>query len=320
MQTHRDNGYLFEGEFIVSHKLRAAWKLISAAILVAALAGAARARPSEPTVSVSPNQISFPAQIQGTDSPPQPIVLTNTGDGELTINAIAIGGQNADDFRQTNNCPVAPATLAAHAMCTIQVVFRPTSVGSLAAALAITDNASGSPRTIPLSGGSTMPAPLVTVAPTSLSFDSQPAGKTSGVLVAVLTNMGSANLNITSPIRINGQSADEFHLQKIANSCPYDSGQVAAKTNCSIAVVFAPATTGTKSAQVIIEDDAAGSPHAIALAGTGVATRDAASEDLAAAVTSCGAGGAAGSQRALNSSASSSDAACSRPSARLLRF
>jgi hypothetical protein len=251
---------------------RPAWHLTFAVIVV--MGSAASLPADEPLLALSSNQLSFAPQIQGTNSAPQAIVLTNNGDGELTITGVTIGGQNNAEFRQTTTCPISPATLASHASCEIQVIFRPRTIGALTASLAIADNASGSPHSVGLAGTSTATAPTITLNPASLSFENQPSGTSSGVAVATLANAGSANLSISSPIRINGPNADEFRLQKIVNGCPYDAGQVPPKTSCGIGVIFAPATSGAKSAQVIIEDDAAGSPHAIALSGTGVAPHE----------------------------------------------
>jgi Abnormal spindle-like microcephaly-assoc'd, ASPM-SPD-2-Hydin len=247
-------------------------QLTGAAILVLALG--AYGYSSEPIVLLSVNHISFPPQIQGTDSAPLPIVLTNNGDGELTITSITITGQNNTEFKETDNCPLSPLKVAAGANCTIQVVFRPRSVGSLTATLSVADNASGSPQTVNLTGSATAPAPVAALVPQTLAFDNQAVGTSSGVLVATLTNTGSAVLNISAPIQISGPSAAEFHLQRIVNGCPYDSGQLPPKARCGIGVVFTPTTAGSKSAQIAVEDDAGGSPHSIALSGTGVAGRD----------------------------------------------
>ncbi|HXW17529.1 MAG TPA: choice-of-anchor D domain-containing protein [Candidatus Acidoferrales bacterium] len=261
-----------EAILVVTRMLGVIGKLAATGICLFGFAAAARS--SEPIVLLSTNRINFGPQIQGTNSTPQPVVLTNNGDGELTITSFTFSGQNSNEFRQTDNCPISPLTLAAGASCTIQVQFRPRSIGSLTASLAIADNASGSPHSISLTGSATAPAAVAVLTPETLAFENQPAGSSSGVLVATLTNAGSALLNISSPIQISGPSAAEFHLQRIVNGCPYDSGQIPPREKCGIGVVFAPTTAGSKSAQVVIEDDAGGSPHSIALSGTGVAGRD----------------------------------------------
>jgi hypothetical protein len=44
---------------------------------------------------------------------------------------------------------------------------------------------------------------------------------------------------------------------------------VAAGAACSISVRFHPTGTGTRTGAITITDDAAGSPHKVALSGTG---------------------------------------------------
>jgi hypothetical protein len=220
---------------------------------------------SDPLVNISANQLDFGTQVAGTASESKVIVISAIGPADATIGSITINGQNNTDFSQTNTCPISPRTLAANARCEVHVIFQPKDNGELSAALSIDDNAPGSPQSVSLKGIATAAAPVVGLAPGTLTFDPQPVGTSTAVRVVVLSNTGSATLNITTTIRVAGVSMDEFHLQKMENSCPLDAGQVAPKTSCKIGIVFRPTTVGDKTAQVIIEDDAPGSPHAIAL-------------------------------------------------------
>ena len=67
----------------------------------------------------------------------------------LNITSLAVTGANASDYSQTGNCG---SSIAAGANCTIAVLFTPSAAGARAAALSISDNASGSPQTVSLSG------------------------------------------------------------------------------------------------------------------------------------------------------------------------
>ncbi len=91
----------------------------------------------------------FSPQLVGTVSAPQSSVLTNQGSTALNITGIALTGTNSADFAETNNCP---ASLAPQAACTISMTLQPTQVGTLRAAIAITDSATDSPQTISLTG------------------------------------------------------------------------------------------------------------------------------------------------------------------------
>ena len=186
----------------------------------------------------------------------------------MSISGITIDGDNKADFAQTNDCPFSPGMLAPRTRCEIRVIFNPTVMGTLSAALNVADNASGSPQSVNLKGISTAPGPVASFAPASLAFVNQPQGTSSAVRIIVLANPGSGTLNINSQISINGPAAGEFRIQAVKNGCPSDTGQLAPKTSCEIGVVFTPATLGVKSAQVLIVDDAAGSPHSIKLSGT----------------------------------------------------
>ena len=229
------------------------------------------ANASEPMVTLSAATLTFPGQSVGTTSAPQMIALSNTGAGPLIITEVAITGENKGEFLQTNNCPVSPATLIAGASCSIEVTFRPSIPGAIIAILAISDNASGSPQSVQLQGEATPPVAIVIISPANLVFGNQAIGSTSSPRIAVLTNTGGVTLNITTTIVITGDNASEFVLVPSKTTCPAGAGQLPPKASCAVAVAFTPASLGAKSAQITIADDAAGSPHAVPLAGTGTA-------------------------------------------------
>jgi hypothetical protein len=102
--------------------------------------------------SLSPTSLAFGNQSVGTTSTAQTLTLSNTGNAALSITSLALAGSNASDFAQANTCG---SSLAAGANCTIAVMFTPSVTGTRAASVGITDNASDSPQTVPLSGAGT---------------------------------------------------------------------------------------------------------------------------------------------------------------------
>jgi len=115
-----------------------------------------------PAVGLAPTSLTFGSQLLNTTSAAQTVTLTNTGTGPLTIVSIAASGDFAETSAGTTACPIAPATLPATAgsnTCTISVTFTPTATGARTGTLTITDNASGSPHTVPLTGTGTAPVP-----------------------------------------------------------------------------------------------------------------------------------------------------------------
>lgn len=100
------------------------------------------------------------------------------------------------------------------------------------------------------------------LSPTNVAFGSQQVGTTSTVTAVTLTNTGNAPLAITS-ITIGGSNGSDFGQ---SNTCP---NSLAATSSCTISVTFAPSAAGNRTASVSMSDNAAGSPHSVALSGTG---------------------------------------------------
>ena len=104
---------------------------------------------SGPAVTLSPPSLNFGDQAINTVSTAKQVTLKNTGNSSLTITGKAIIGANAGDYPLTTTCG---SSLAANASCTFSVTFKPTASGTRSAALSITDNASGSPQAVGLTG------------------------------------------------------------------------------------------------------------------------------------------------------------------------
>jgi Abnormal spindle-like microcephaly-assoc'd, ASPM-SPD-2-Hydin len=101
--------------------------------------------PAAPNVSFTPTSLTFGAHVVGTSSSAQTVTLQNVGSGTLNITSITASG----DFHETTGCG---SSLAANASCTMSVTFTPTLAGTRTGAIAIADDAPGSPHTIALSG------------------------------------------------------------------------------------------------------------------------------------------------------------------------
>jgi len=97
-------------------------------------------------VSVTPSNISFPAQYVGTSGLPQSVTVTNNGNAPLNITSVTA---SPGDFGTLNACGSA---LAAGASCAVGVFFDPTASGTRPGTLTINDNASSSPQTVALTG------------------------------------------------------------------------------------------------------------------------------------------------------------------------
>ena len=101
------------------------------------------------TVTTSPTSLPFGTQLVGTTSSPKNVTITNTGNGPINVTN---AGTSANFSVQTNGCQSA---IQPGNSCTLSIVFVPAALGSLSGTLTITDNATGSPQTVALSGTGT---------------------------------------------------------------------------------------------------------------------------------------------------------------------
>ncbi len=230
-----------------------------------------------PHASISPASVSFGNQAVSTTSKGDPVTVTNTGNQPLAISSVAIQGGNAGQFSVQANTCTAGIQLAPGGNCALTVVFAPTATGSLSTNLYVDDNSdliTNNQQAIPLSGSGTPAVPVVEILPASMSlaFGSVATGTTSGAQSVTLVNQGSAGLQISS-IAISGTNAPDFVIATTGTTCPLTGGLVAAGANCTVAVQFAPQSTGvSKTASLVFTDNATGSPQQVVLSGTATGT------------------------------------------------
>jgi hypothetical protein len=103
------------------------------------------------SATLGPATLAFPSTAVNVASAPLTAKLKNTSTLPLKIatNGIAITGPGAGEFTKTTTCGT---TLAPGASCNIAVTFKPKSVGSFTAELAVTDNAMGPKAMVKLTG------------------------------------------------------------------------------------------------------------------------------------------------------------------------
>jgi hypothetical protein len=212
---------------------------------------------AQPSVSLSTTSIAFPSTATGSTST-QAVTVTNTGSGNLTVTGIATTGTNPSDFSHTSNC--GGTSIAPSHTCTIQISFTPATGGSFSASMQISDNASGSPQSIALTGTSPA-APAVSLSTTSINFPSTSVGSTSSQSVTV-TNTGSGNLTVTGIAATGANPSDFSHTSNCGGT------SITPGHSCTLQISFTPAAGGSFSASMQITDNASNSPQSIALTAT----------------------------------------------------
>jgi hypothetical protein len=211
----------------------------------------------------APN-IAFSSQIESTTSNPSSVKLTNNGQGILDISTIVITG--AEFTLSSASTCAAGEQLASGSSCTISVTFTPSGIGLRTGTLTITDNAPNSPHNISLTGtGAGVGAPTITPTSLLLAFGNQPLKSIGGPLQVTVANSAGANLVIGS-VAISGANASDFSETDNCSTAVLPSG------NCVINVSFTPGALGSRTASLVITDNAVNSPQSITLTGTGIAT------------------------------------------------
>ncbi len=201
-------------------------------------------------LSISPSKLTYGTQRIGTSSSTQHVTITNTGTEILTVSSITI----SPNFTYTTHC----GTIQLGATCNIVVTFSPQSVGNISGTITITDNATGSPQTVSLSGVGTE----VSLTPATLSFGNQKVGKKSAAKTVTLKNYGTTALSVTS-IKFTGSNPGNFAQ---TNTC---GGSVAAGGTCTVSVTFTPNQKGSRSATLSVTDNGGASPQTVKVSGTG---------------------------------------------------
>jgi hypothetical protein len=220
-----------------------------------------------PVATLTPGNLVFGSSTVGIAAPTQSLMLSSTGDQALSVNAVSITGLNAGDFSQIDNCN-APTVLKPTTSCLITVTFTPAASGSRLGQFTVTDNAPGSPQSVPLTGtglGAPPPAPAITFTPGTWNFSVPSQGSTSLPLSVTLTNSGNAPLNISS-ISLGGSNPADFS----APSSNCTAAPVAPGASCIATESFTPLAAGFRQAALIFADNATGSPQSITLTGTEV--------------------------------------------------
>lgn len=212
----------------------------------------------EPRIAVSPENIDF-GNVQAGTTADEVVTISNTGQAELGINNISLGGADAAAFTQTNSC----TTVAAGESCDVTVTYIPDGEGDQSATLTIESGDTENPVVdVPLTGTSVIaPVPEITVTPEDVSFGSVTLGETATAQVTI-ANEGNASLMINA-IEIAGANSSDFTQ---TNDCT----TVAQDASCTVEISFMPSAAGGRSATLNIASDDPETPEvAVALSGQG---------------------------------------------------
>jgi Abnormal spindle-like microcephaly-assoc'd, ASPM-SPD-2-Hydin len=204
---------------------------------------------TQPQISTSPSTVSFGNVTTGTSNS-QTITVTNNGTATLTISAASPTGAGISISGLT-----LPTSILAGKNSSFNIVFSPTSAGLVSGSVSLTNNAPGSPLSIPVSGTGVAATFLLGANPSSIAFGNVSIGNNKSMNVT-LTNNGNSNITV-SGVTPTGTG---ITTSGVSSGLTLTPNQTATLT-----VMFTPTTNGTFPGSVSVASNATNSPAVISL-------------------------------------------------------
>jgi uncharacterized repeat protein (TIGR01451 family) len=216
--------------------------------------------PAGPAITITPSSLTFASQNLNTTSAAQTVTVSNNSGSTVTFTNITTTG----DFAGATLAQC-PTILSGAANCTFQITFTPTAAGTRTGAITFTDNATGSPQTVTLTGTGAGTAGTVALNPASLTFAAQAVNTTSAPQTVTVSNTGNVPVGLTG-LGVTGPFAVASGAN--AGTCTSET-DLAVEASCTVNVTFTPTAAGSATGTLSISDNATGSPQIAALTGTG---------------------------------------------------
>jgi len=187
-----------------------------------------------------PTSLAFTSTPVG-DTITKNVTVKNTGKLALFIGNV--DSTVPAEFSATGATTCPSSGLAPTLTCTIEIAFRPLALGVRSATLSVNDNTGTSPQHVALSGTGTVD---MTVTPASFSIGDTKFG-VKVVKAATVVNKQSNSISLSPSI--SGPNAGDFTVT--GGTC---GATLAAKTSCTIQVIFEPGVLGSESATLTVSD------------------------------------------------------------------
>ncbi|WP_224246417.1 choice-of-anchor D domain-containing protein [Hyalangium gracile] len=211
--------------------------------------------------SVSPGTVFFGDVRVGSESQRRAITLTNTGSGELVLQSLPVQGPFTVALRSSDALPI---VVAPNSSFVFDVIFKPTAPGAATGSVSLMTDLP-SPLMVSLSGTGTLAKLSWSVI--SLDFGQQRLTQTSAEQVVVVSNPGTAELEITQLL----VSQPDFKLN--APLPPPSQEQplrIAPGQQKLLALVFTPSTLGETTGKLFAVSNAFEPAPPVELKGVGV--------------------------------------------------
>ena len=212
-------------------------------------------------LATTPERIDFGAQDVRAAAGQQVLRIDNRGLVAFDVIDVTVQGPDAASFTVGLSCN--GINIARRSDCQTVVHFTPKAAGVLNATVAIRVQDVDEPYLVLVNGLATT-APSARLSTQAVNFGEVEIAGGAQTRSVTLSNTGSAPLTVTD-VAISGDG--DFRV--VRENC---KAAVAPDAQCAIDLRFSPREAIAKSGQLVIKDNASGSPRVVALSGIGHAT------------------------------------------------
>jgi endo-1,4-beta-D-glucanase Y len=209
----------------------------------------------------------FGTRTIATSSAAVTFTIENTGNADLTVGTISLGGLHPGDFSVTQ---ATSATVTGGTTTTFTVTFTPTVSGARSAVVSIVNNdGDENPYTFTLTGsGTTNTTPPISVSQngttinsgSTFNFGTQQQNVPSSSIEFTITNTSASAITLGS-IVVSGANFSDYVVSQPSSST------IAAGGTATFTITFTPTGLGARNANVSIGTP--GGPYLFLLTGTG---------------------------------------------------
>jgi surface glycoprotein (TIGR04207 family) len=215
-------------------------------------------------LSVEPSPVEF-GEVEVEENATQTVTISNTGEGNLTVDVGAIANDEDDEFSLVNGSP-SEMTLEPGESITVDIEFAPTNVGDASATLFIESDGPEGNFILDITGTGVADAPGDVDAPARTMFGEVNVSDTKTQTITV-ENEGDDPVTVNET-DISGADADEFEVVNGGANFTLEPGD-----QRDVVVQFAPDSAGDKSAELTVGTENDGT-ETTQLSGTGVAVEE----------------------------------------------
>jgi FG-GAP-like repeat len=212
-----------------------------------------------------------PADFLLRASVPSPLVVAPGSSATSIVTLTAIGSFSGSAALSCSGLPTgatcnfSPASITGGGSSSLSITTTAAAaVGTYPVAVVATSGAVTHNIGLSLAVATSAGATTAVLSPNIVNFGVQAMGSSSIPQTVQLTNTGSAALSIASAgISVSGSNAGDFSISN--NTC---GSSLAPATSCVLSIIFTPGGSGSRSASLMVSDNATASPQFASLSGS----------------------------------------------------